>query len=215
MCIRNAVIHQKGPVDIQAAVGRIEAKFKECANVFSKPQASLSAQPVIRWSPPPLGVIKINVDAAIAQNNSAIAVVARNENGYVLKAWSKLLPKRSPIVAETEAILWALHLARGENWREIIVESDSKLSIDSILDHLGSPQWAISSLVSDIWLWAKSFVSCLFFWVKRSGNTAAHEAAKYTLMSCSSFSSCSDNLPASVATACKEDALALSVSFCF
>ena len=92
-CIRNAVIHQKGPIDIQTAVDRIKAKFKECANVFSKPQASLTAQPVIQWSPPPLGFIKINVDAAIAQNNLAIAVVARNENGYVLKAWSKLLPK--------------------------------------------------------------------------------------------------------------------------
>ena len=114
-------------------------------------------------------VIKVNVDAAIAQNNSAIAVVARNDHGVVLKARSKLLPKRAPIAAESEAILWDLHLARRENWREIIVESDSKLCIDSILDHLGCPQWAISSVVSDIWLWANSFVSCLFFWVKRSG----------------------------------------------
>nr|POE53107.1 hypothetical protein CFP56_13651 [Quercus suber] len=120
-----------------------------------------------------------------------------------------------PIAAETEAILWALHLARGENWREIIVESDSKVSIDSILDHSGCPQWAISSLVSDICLLANSFVSCLFLWVKRSGNAAAHEAAKYTLMSCSSFSFFPGNLPASVAFACKEDALSLSCSSCF
>ena len=84
--IRNAVIHLKGTVDIQASIGRIEAKFKECANAFSKPQASLLAYPVIRWSPPPLGIIKVNVDAAIAQNNSAIAVVAKNDHGVVLKA---------------------------------------------------------------------------------------------------------------------------------
>ena len=55
-------------------------------NVFSKPQASLMAQPVIRWSPPPVGIIKVNVDVAIAQNNSAIAVVAKNDHGDVLKA---------------------------------------------------------------------------------------------------------------------------------
>ena len=72
-------------------------------------------QLVIRWSPPPLGFIKLNVVAAIAQNNLDLAVVARKEHGTVLKAWSKILPKRSPIAAETEAILWALHLARGEN----------------------------------------------------------------------------------------------------
>ena len=38
----------------------------------------------------PIGVvmyaIKVNVDAAIIQNNSAIAVVARNDHGVVLKA---------------------------------------------------------------------------------------------------------------------------------
>ena len=72
-------------------------------------------QPVIQWSPPLLGFIKLNMDAAIPQNNSTLAVVARNEHGTVQKAWSKILPKRSPIAAKTEAILWALHLARGEN----------------------------------------------------------------------------------------------------
>ena len=152
-------------------------------------------------------VIKVNVDAAIAQNNSAIVVVARNDHGVVLKAWSRLLPKRAPIAAKSEAILWALHLVRGENWREIIVESDSKLCIDST-------QWAISSVVFDIWLWANSFVSRLFFWVKRSGNAVAHEAAKYTLLSGFSFSSGPSNLPVSVALACKEDAPTMFVSSC-
>ena len=157
---------------------------------------------MIHWSPPPLGFVKLNVVAAIAQNSSALAVVARNEQGAVLKAWSKFMPNRTPIAAEAKAILWALHLARGENWRMIIVESDAKICINSILDHIGCPQWAISSLVSDIWLLEKSFVSCLFFWVKRSGNAATHEAAKYTLQSFSSFSFYSDNLLASVTSVC-------------
>ena len=51
--IRNAIIHQKGPFDIQASIGRIGEKFKECSRVFSLPQNSLMAQPEIRWSPPP------------------------------------------------------------------------------------------------------------------------------------------------------------------
>ena len=105
-----------------------------------------------------------------------------------------------------------IHLARGENWRVVIVESDSKISIDAILDYTGCPQWAISSLVSDILFLAKSFESSLFFWVKRSGNAAAHEAAKYALESFISFCLCSDNLPARMASACKEDAQALLLS---
>ena len=89
------------------------------------------------------------------------------------------------------------------------MESDSKINIDAILDYTSCPQWAISSLVSDILFLAKSFDSCLFFWVKRSGNVAAHEAAKYALESFISFCLCLDNLPARVASACKEDAPAL------
>ena len=54
----------------------------------------------------------------------------------------------------------------------------------------------------------------VFFWVKRSGNAAAHEAAKYTLLSSFSFSSGPSNLPASMALACNEDALAVFVSSC-
>lgn len=149
-CIRNAVIHQKGPTDLQASIGGIGEKFKECIRVFSHPQNSLIVQLESHWSLPLPKFIKLNMDAAIDQNTSALAVVARNEQGAVLMAWSKTIPKRSPIAAEAKAILWALHLAKGENWRKIIVESDSKICIDAILDHTACHQWAISSLVSDI-----------------------------------------------------------------
>ena len=70
----------------------------------------------------------------------------------------------------------------------------------------------LSPLLSDTWMLEISFVSCLFFWIKRSGNTAAHEAAKYTIMSFSSFSFCVGNLLAFVAFVCLGDAQALSIS---
>ena len=54
------------------------------------------------------------MDAAISQNNSALAIIVRDAHGFVLKAWSKILPKRSFLFAETEAILWALQLAKSE-----------------------------------------------------------------------------------------------------
>ena len=149
------------------------------------------------------------MDAAISQNNSALAVIARDAHGFVLKAWSKILPKKSPLSAETEAILWALQLAKSEAWSEIILESDSKNSIDAIMDCTSCPLWSMSSLVSDICFLAKSFGSCLFFWISRIGNSAAHEVARFALVSLVSFCLVSDNLPASVACACKEDA-----SFC-
>ena len=123
-CTRNAIIHLEGTIDLQASISRIGTKLNECAKVFFIPQAPLAEQPVVHWSPPPLGYIKLNVDAAISQNNSALAVITRDAHGFVLKAWSKILPKRSPLSAETETILWALQLAKSEAWSEIILESD-------------------------------------------------------------------------------------------
>ena len=208
-CIRNAIIYLEGNIDLQESIRRIGTKLNECAKVFPFPQAPLAEQPVVHWSPPPLGYIKLNVDAAISQNNSALTIIARDAHGFVLKAWSKILPKRSPLCVETEAILWALQLAKSEAWSKIIMESDSKNSIDAIMDCTSCPPWSISSLISDIGFLAKSFGSCLFFWISRIGNSAAHEVARYALVSLVSFCSVSDNLPASVACACKEDA-----SFC-
>ena len=72
-------------------------------------------------------------------------------------------------------------------------------------------------LLCGVWHSVVGKLLCLvfvFFWVKRSGNAAAHEAAKYTLLSSFSFSSGPSNLPASMALACKEDALAVFVSSC-
>ena len=37
-----------------------------------------------------------------------------------------------PIIAETFAIKWALELAKEESFTNIIVESDSKICIDSL-----------------------------------------------------------------------------------
>ena len=52
---------------------------------------------------------------------------------------------------------------------------------------------------------AKSFVLYVFCWVKRSGNATAHETAKYTLCYSSPLCLSSDNLPANIGLAYKED----------
>ena len=211
---RNEVLHLASPADINAACLRINSKFKEYSRVLSPCETPHLSKDSVKWAPPPAGTVKLNVDAAISQSKAALAVIARNESGVVLKVWAKSIPLCSPPFAEIEAILWALIIANRENWRYIAVESDSKISIDDILDPSGSPVWAISTCVFNICQLAKSFSSCLFSWINRSGNAATHVTAKYALNYLGSLCFVPGNLPAALAVVCEEDALAC-LSFCF
>jgi hypothetical protein len=56
----------------------------------------------------PLGLIKLNVNAAITNDASWIAVVARDENGNLLGLWAKDLELCDPLIAESSAILCAI-----------------------------------------------------------------------------------------------------------
>ena len=49
----------------------------------------------------------------------ALAVVARNHQGEVIKAWSKLCHLGSPLIAEAAAIQWAAQLAISKNWSNV------------------------------------------------------------------------------------------------
>ena len=60
------------------------------------------------WIPPTLGWIKINTDAAISNNVSTLAAIARNTKGEVLQVWTKLHISCSPLQAEASAILWVV-----------------------------------------------------------------------------------------------------------
>ena len=47
----------------------------------------------------------------------ALMVVARNENGEVLKVWAKMHEWCSSLQAEAAVVLWAIQLALSENWQ--------------------------------------------------------------------------------------------------
>ena len=133
----------------------------------------------IFWRPPPLGIIKFNVDVAMLHDSAKIAVVARYDLGLLFKAWAKRIHTTVPLVAEASAILWAVQLAKMEELRGIIVESDSKLCVDAISLDKAACDWNISTLCLDVIGLAAEFFSCNFCWVKREANMTAQTLAKF------------------------------------
>jgi ribonuclease HI len=99
-------------------------------------------------------------------DSAKIAVVARYDSGLLFKAWAKRIHTTVPLVAEASAILWAVQLAKMEELRGIIVESDSKLCVDAISLDKAACDWNISTLCLDVIGLAAEFFSCKFCWVK-------------------------------------------------
>ncbi len=123
----------------------------------------------------------MNVDAAILPSTASIVVIARNDAGLFIKAWAKAFNSCDPLVAEAADIRWAVQLDKMEDWRDIIIERNSKVCVDVIFQDLDDGDWNIFVLCTDAKVLAADFSSCLFCWVKREAYMMSHTLAKILL----------------------------------
>ncbi|KAL6138422.1 hypothetical protein ACLB2K_063705 [Fragaria x ananassa] len=80
-----------------------------------------------RWSCPPSGRLKLNVDGAFLEDRrlGGIGVVARDEHGVCLVALSRHMPyAQSAMHMEAKALQASLLIAIYRGWNEIEIESD-------------------------------------------------------------------------------------------
>lgn len=138
---RNQAWFQGEQIDIQKSISQGQHKFIEYSTVFAPKPTPPPNQLQYLWKPPPLGRIKINVDAAIAESHSALAAIARDCRVTVIKLLPKTFRKSSPILAETHAVLWGVQLAREKGWSYIIIEKDAKNCLDPLVSADISPDW--------------------------------------------------------------------------
>uniref|UniRef100_A0A2N9FEW4 CCHC-type domain-containing protein n=1 Tax=Fagus sylvatica TaxID=28930 RepID=A0A2N9FEW4_FAGSY len=147
------------------------------------------------WCPPSPGCIKLNVDAAILPSSARIAVIARDENGLLLKAWAKSVLSYDPLLAEATAIHWAILLAKSEHWTNIMIESDSKVCVDALVIDPQYIDWSILVICDNAKYLTREFSCCSFSWVNRENNMVAHTLAKLVHSSLSPVLYFPKNLP--------------------
>ena len=151
-------------------------EFKRALTICSQGLAKTDG----KWTAPPPGSFKINVDGATSEDerNSSVGVVIRDVDGNVLAACCKYLQGQYS-VEEVEALTveYGLLLAKEQKLSHIILESDASIVVSNVTaaetsGRLGHVYQGIRGLLS-------SFSSWNIKHVKREYNKAAHMLAQY------------------------------------
>ena len=147
--LRNQVTHNTAQVNLLSSINCLEMRAKKHISILHKEEKTKPCNKHC-WKCPPFGVIKLNADAAVANDHTSLAIVARDEQGQVIKAWTKEHVLCEPIQAETHAIFWALELASPKKFQHLIVEGDCKIYFDALNGDPNMVSWSVSMLLSNI-----------------------------------------------------------------
>jgi hypothetical protein len=174
----NNIKHGKNTIPVRKAINwALDTVTQLLAH--TRPTIEKSRRQHIKWRPPPLGVMKVNVDAAF-NNNSAtgsIGAIMRDEAGHFQAAGAWFLDSvASVMVAEAEACRQGLQLAKDAGATSIIIETDSKLVVD-LWQSMSTNRSKINHILCDIETRSLYF-SFLIVNVYREVNLGAHACAK-------------------------------------
>lgn len=153
--------------------------LQHCSKPKPDPRRESSSSTVI-WTPPPAGVVAVNVDAALFPSirRMGMGFVARNHLGECMFAGSEQLQGFSePELAEALAIRRALEVCRSEGCSSIVLASDC-LSMVNKIKSTAQDRSRVGAVVSDIKSLASGFTQCSFLHVRRGMNVAAHKLAR-------------------------------------
>ncbi|XP_021737038.1 uncharacterized protein LOC110703566 [Chenopodium quinoa] len=123
-----------------------------------------------RWKPPAAGLYKLNTDAAFQGQWLGIGGILRNEEGTAVVAFcSKENGKVDVAVGEVIGMRSSLKIAMEAGFRNFILETDNIKLFHHLKKGSISP-CSFGNLVRDILMLARSCQSCVFSFVRRSGN---------------------------------------------
>ncbi|GAA0159743.1 hypothetical protein LIER_16451 [Lithospermum erythrorhizon] len=105
---------------------------------------------VVKWTKPPDGHFKLNTDGASKGNpgESGCGGILKDKEGSIIMAFGVYLGRETSIVAELKAIQEGLHKLCIKGIRDVMVETDSQLSIQLIRSTCCN--WKLRPMVNNI-----------------------------------------------------------------
>lgn len=134
------------------------------------------------WTPPPVGVIKLNSDVAAKRDRgfTYATVTARESNGRICDAHVFKEKCNIPDAGECFGILKAAQMALHEGWREVVFESDAKLVVQNLNEEeMNFAHWSMSNYLFAIKSVCQYFNVFSFVWTPRKANYLVHEVCKW------------------------------------
>ncbi|XP_031106150.1 uncharacterized protein LOC116010781 [Ipomoea triloba] len=132
------------------------------------------------WSPPPIGTVKCNVDAALHHGYVSFGAVLRNhEGGFVAACNGHIACPRDPYLAESMAVKEALTWLKSCSFFNVIIEYDC-LNFCTAFNSLGEDFSYVGHLIRQCRLLATEVGNVLVCHVRRSANHVAHVLARAT-----------------------------------
>ncbi|KAL5582063.1 hypothetical protein UlMin_014505 [Ulmus minor] len=138
----------------------------------------------LSWSPPPLGWMKINMDADVGSSIAAIACVARDPKGVIISWVSKTIPVCSPLVAEACAAEFAIDFASSSRWPAVNFSGDAKVVMEALSSLKSNIFWSTSTILENCILKLNSLTYWSFSFAPREANVLAHNLAQWALFCC-------------------------------
>ena len=156
----------------------VEEHGKYAKHIYPSRVAHVGSSPRV-WSAPPLGIVKLNVDASLAVEGwIGLGVVARDSTGHVLFAATRRVRAHwSAEISEAKAIEMAVRLGRRFGLRDILVESDCQTIVHRLSKNaifLADLDLVLHNILSS----SMYYSSVAWSHVKRDGNSVAHNLAK-------------------------------------
>ncbi|KAK1644917.1 hypothetical protein QYE76_062722 [Lolium multiflorum] len=143
--------------------------------------AAVTATTAPRWIPPPPGMVKINVDAAVGKNlrRGSVAAIARSSDGVFLGA-SALIYTGVTEAETLEALACreACDLARDIYASRVRVASDCKMVVQNLEQ---GTRGVYSHIITEIIEARQSFDFLEFKFESRKSNNEAHKLARSAL----------------------------------